>query len=70
MSDFKLGLAPIKIVPGAKPYCVIIRSSAILFTFYVLCLHHVTTAIFVHMEFKLRLGAILSRIIRSSAIFV
>ena len=47
------------------------RVGAILFTYYVICLHHVTKAIFVYIsDVKIRLDAILSAIIRSSAIFV
>jgi len=42
-----------------------------MFTYYVICLSHVTSAIFVFIsEAKVRLGAILSSISRSSAMFV
>ena len=42
-----------------------------LFTYCFICLHHVTIAIFVYIsEVKVRIGAILSTIIRSAAIIV
>jgi len=49
----------------------IIRSSAILFLYYVICLHHVAIAIFVYLsEINVMLGATLSPEIRSLALIV
>jgi len=83
MADHKIRLALIQNNKPA-PYCLpklghppapynlaYIVHPPYLFTYYVICLHHVTSTIFVYIsEAKVRLGAILSSISRSSAMFV